>query len=67
MTIVLAGTLDDPSFFDPKLEVYCEPAQPWGSCWPGAAKVPQDAYLIPTRSPSRMVHPRGQIQVPPCI
>jgi hypothetical protein len=29
MTLVLAGTLDDPSVFKPAMEVYCSSAQPW--------------------------------------
>ena len=31
LTIVLAGTLDDPSFYKPEMEVYCSSAQPWTS------------------------------------
>jgi hypothetical protein len=31
LTIVLAGTLDDPSSFKPGMEVYCGSAQPWTS------------------------------------
>jgi hypothetical protein len=27
--IVLAGTLDDPGAFNPKVEVFCLTAQPW--------------------------------------
>jgi hypothetical protein len=27
--IVLAGTLDDPNAFSPKVEVFCLTAQPW--------------------------------------
>ena len=29
LTLVLAGTLDDPSTFNPAMEIYCSSAQPW--------------------------------------
>ena len=29
VTIVLAGSLDDPSFFKPSVEIFCVSAQPW--------------------------------------
>ncbi len=29
LTLVLAGTLDDPAQFKPTMEVYCDSAQPW--------------------------------------
>ena len=29
MTLVLAGTLDDSSSFNPAMEIYCSSAQPW--------------------------------------
>lgn len=29
MTMILAGTLDDPSAFNPAMEIYCSSAQPW--------------------------------------
>jgi hypothetical protein len=29
ITLVLAGTLDDPSAFTPAMEIYCSSAQPW--------------------------------------
>jgi hypothetical protein len=29
LTIVLAGTLDDPSRFNPTMECYCDRVQPW--------------------------------------
>ena len=29
LTIVLAGTLDDPSVYKPAIELYCSSAQPW--------------------------------------
>ena len=29
VTIVLAGTLDDPSAYTPGMEIYCGSAQPW--------------------------------------
>jgi len=29
VTIVLAGTLDDPAVFTPAMELYCDSAQPW--------------------------------------
>jgi len=29
LTLILAGTLDDPSGFKPAMEVYCSSAQPW--------------------------------------
>jgi hypothetical protein len=29
MTLVLAGTLDDPTAFKPAMEIYCASAQPW--------------------------------------
>jgi hypothetical protein len=29
VTIVLAGTLDDPAAYTPAMEIYCSSAQPW--------------------------------------
>lgn len=29
VTIVLAGTLDDPTSYVPAMEIYCSSAQPW--------------------------------------
>ena len=29
LTLVLAGSLDDPSIFEPSMEVFCSSAQPW--------------------------------------
>ena len=29
LTIVLAGTLDDPAAYTPSVEIYCSSAQPW--------------------------------------
>lgn len=29
LTIVLAGTLDDPTGYQPSMEIYCGSAQPW--------------------------------------
>lgn len=29
LTIVLAGTLDDPAGYAPSMEIYCSSAQPW--------------------------------------
>jgi hypothetical protein len=29
MTLVLAGTLEDPATFRPAMEIYCDSAQPW--------------------------------------
>jgi hypothetical protein len=29
VTLLLAGTLDDPSGFRPVMEIYCDSAQPW--------------------------------------
>ena len=29
LTLLLAGTLDDPAQFKPTMEVYCDSAQPW--------------------------------------
>jgi hypothetical protein len=29
LTIILAGTLDDPAKFSPSMEIYCDSAQPW--------------------------------------
>lgn len=29
LTIILAGTLDDPARFNPTMECYCDSAQPW--------------------------------------
>ena len=29
LTIVLAGTLDDPASYQPSMELYCSSAQPW--------------------------------------
>jgi len=29
LTIMLAGTLDDPAHFNPTMECYCDSAQPW--------------------------------------
>ena len=29
IAIVLAGTLDDPTTFQPAMEIYCSSAQPW--------------------------------------
>ena len=29
VSIVLAGTLDDPAAFNPAMEIYCASAQPW--------------------------------------
>jgi hypothetical protein len=29
LTLLLAGTLDDPSSYKPAMEVYCSSAQPW--------------------------------------
>jgi len=31
VAIIKAGTLDDPSWLEPQLEVWCESAQPWVS------------------------------------
>jgi hypothetical protein len=31
LTIVMAGTLDDPSWVRPTMEIYCDSAQPWVS------------------------------------
>ena len=31
LTIVMAGTLDDPSWVKPTMEIYCDSAQPWVS------------------------------------
>jgi hypothetical protein len=43
LTLVLAGTLDDPSAFNPAMEIYCSSAQPWvhgGSDRPRFPKMP---------------------------
>ena len=29
VTIVLAGSLDEPAFFNPSAEIFCASAQPW--------------------------------------
>jgi hypothetical protein len=29
MIIVLVGTLDDPTAFDPKVEIFCDADWPW--------------------------------------
>lgn len=29
LTLILAGTLDDPAAFTPAMEIYCSSAQPW--------------------------------------
>jgi hypothetical protein len=29
MTLILSGSLDDPSSFTPTMEIYCDSAQPW--------------------------------------
>jgi hypothetical protein len=29
VTLILAGTLDDPSGYNPAMEIYCASAQPW--------------------------------------
>ena len=29
VTIVLAGSLDEPAFFKPSVEIFCASAQPW--------------------------------------
>ena len=41
--VVLAGTLDDPSWLKPTMQIYCDSAQPWVSLsgeWQRFAKMP---------------------------
>jgi hypothetical protein len=42
VTIVLAGTLDDPSSYKPGMEIYCGSAQPWVMGW-----TPPDGICVP--------------------
>jgi hypothetical protein len=41
MTLVLAGTLDDPAAFTPTMEVFCSSAQPWVSTGGERARFPK--------------------------
>ena len=41
MTLVLAGTLDDPTAFTPTMEVFCSSAQPWMSTGGERARFPK--------------------------
>ncbi len=43
ITIVKAGTLDDTSWLDPKVHVWCSSAQPWVEIDPGTISFPQNA------------------------
>ena len=29
MVMILTGTLDDPSWVNPQMEIFCDSAQPW--------------------------------------
>lgn len=42
-TIVKAGTLDDTSWLDPKVHVWCSSAQPWVEIDPDAIKFSENA------------------------
>jgi hypothetical protein len=41
VTLVLAGTLDDPAAFTPTMEVFCSSAQPWMSTGGERARFPK--------------------------
>ena len=41
LAIILAGTLDDPSWFKPQMDVYTASAQPWDHMNPALPKFPK--------------------------
>ena len=41
LAIILAGTLDDPSWFKPQMDVYTASAQPWDHMNPALSKFPK--------------------------
>jgi hypothetical protein len=38
---ILSGSLDDPSLFQPTMDIFTEDAQPWDTMDPGTKKYPQ--------------------------
>jgi len=42
MTFVKGGSLDDPSWIEPTLHIWCDSAQPWDSLPAGATCVPRN-------------------------
>ena len=59
ITMVLAGTLDDPSWVKPAMEIYCDSAQPWVSLRRRKAAIPENAALMtqPSGAPARTAAP----------
>lgn len=45
LMVIMAGTLDDPSHHQPKMDIYVESAQPWGYMNPHLPKVPKAPRL----------------------